>query len=496
MNRRKFALSWGRKQFFGLSWPLTSLLGLIYLKSFVLPVTFADSLYFAANFIGHYGLLNAIVYFLLFCPIVLLMPSYYIARFWSLLLILALNLFVFADAIVFGAYQIHIYEPLSRFLLSYGLEIFPHSSAITTAVIAGLFVGSILIWIRGETIWRSMGRKFSNPVKNWYLVIIVLGLIVSKTSYHYSSVDHRMTDLFPFDLNLARETRLEQEDHRKFYYPTDKMVCTAKSNPNLIVITVKNWEKSDLNPEMMPLVSHMQKHAVTYDSHYSVSENETSGLFSLYYSIPSSYESSVGETQPAILTELNKRQYEMVDLRNGSDGEKVKSLNDWMSSRSDEIIRPYFVALHLQGDGFQIDPIIQNLVMALQEKGMLKDTHILLTGSNAPSGYQVPLMIMSTTVKADTASHPTSHYDIMPTLMEDLWACKSAFKIASTGSSLDSEKRDWLFLGSKGHEFKILNLKDQSVMSVLGSSPYTHQDSFKPETILEALKLRTKFSKP
>ncbi len=91
MNRRSFVLSWGRKLFFGFSWPLTSLIALTYLRSYIVPHTTADWAYFIATYVGHFGMLNAIVYFLVYCPIVLLMPSYYISRFWSLILIMSLN---------------------------------------------------------------------------------------------------------------------------------------------------------------------------------------------------------------------------------------------------------------------------------------------------------------------------------------------------------------------------------------------------------------------
>ena len=163
MNRRKFALSWGRKIFFGISWPLSSALTLVYLRSFILPETVTDWFYFLMTLIGDIGLLNVAFYFLLYCPIALISPTYYIARIWSLLLVLALNLFILVDAISFSSYHLHIYSYLSELYLTEGLHHLIGSLSGFGVLVAGLVALALLIWIRGEMIWRGMQGRFSNP---------------------------------------------------------------------------------------------------------------------------------------------------------------------------------------------------------------------------------------------------------------------------------------------------------------------------------------------
>ena len=80
MNRRQFALSWGRKLFFGLSWPLSIVLALLYARSFILPANGVDWIYYVASIIGQTGLLTVVFYFVLFCPLVMLFPFYYVSR--------------------------------------------------------------------------------------------------------------------------------------------------------------------------------------------------------------------------------------------------------------------------------------------------------------------------------------------------------------------------------------------------------------------------------
>src|SRR3989344_30781 len=185
MNRRKFVLSWGRKLFFGISWPLSILLALISLRSFILPGTTGEWFYFTLNLVSHLGLMNTLVYFLLYCPLVLLMPSYYISRFWSLILISVLNIFILFDAISFAQYQMHLYSFLGKIFLEEGIEHLLTSQLAVILVAVSFFIFALFIWIRGETNWRAMQGRFSNPVKNWYLVFILLFAILSKVFFYF-----------------------------------------------------------------------------------------------------------------------------------------------------------------------------------------------------------------------------------------------------------------------------------------------------------------------
>src|SRR4051812_12023787 len=101
MTRRNFALSWGRKMFFGLGWPLFSAIALNYLQSQILPTSVLGLIYFITTFIGQFGLLTALIYFVLYFPVIYIFPSYYFSRFWAIFLIMLTGLFILFDSVVF-----------------------------------------------------------------------------------------------------------------------------------------------------------------------------------------------------------------------------------------------------------------------------------------------------------------------------------------------------------------------------------------------------------
>jgi len=171
MQRKSFALLWGRKIFFGLSFPLSCLLGLLYLKGSSLPINFSEWFYFVTNLVGYFGLLNVLFFYLLFYPIARIQPSYYVVRIWSLILILILNSLIVIDAMIFSKYQVHLYSDIGKLLLSGDLHHLA-SNEIFAGIIAIFLVYAFVVWLRGEATWRSMQGRFYNPIGGIHLGVI------------------------------------------------------------------------------------------------------------------------------------------------------------------------------------------------------------------------------------------------------------------------------------------------------------------------------------
>jgi membrane-anchored protein YejM (alkaline phosphatase superfamily) len=502
MNRRNFALSWGRKLFFGLSWPLTSLLGLIYLKSFIFPESGVESLYFATTYIGLFGLLNVLVYFLLYYPIVSLMPSYYISRLWSLILILALNSFVLLDALSFSTYHLHIYSYLSQLFIEKGFSYLLVSDAGVIALSVGMLIFGLLVWIRGEMIWRFMQTRFSNPVKNWYIVFIIFCFVISRFTYHYGNVHPKLAEVFPANFYLVKNKVSDHKDNRRFYYPTDSLGCTYKTNPNIVMIVIKEWNKDQMNPEVMPMVSHMRDHGISFNSHYGVSKDPHGGVFSLFYSIPASYRTSAVGTTPALMDELQRRKYEILSF----DGDQISapSTNDekvmeqfrsWIVNRSGEEIKPYFLSMSFNQHPFDVDKMIGEVILTLQKEKLLASTHIVMTGAFAGKDSDiVPYLYVNPDRKDGEYNGISSHYDVMPNLMQKTWGCKKAFKAASIGKSYADKDVEWLLITGQD-SFKIIDFKNQNITTVEDGTIKDSGTNPRHELIFSALKTMTVFSK-
>jgi membrane-anchored protein YejM (alkaline phosphatase superfamily) len=499
MNRRKFAFSWGRKIFFGISWPLSTALTLVYLRSFILPETATDWFYFLMTLIGDIGLLNAAFYFLLYSPVALIFPTYYIARIWSLLLVLVLNLFILVDAISFSSYHLHIYSYLSELYLTEGLHHLIGSLSGFGILVAGLIVMAGLIWIRGEMIWRGMQARFSNPISNWYLLLIAFCLGIGKLLFHYADIHPKFAELFPFNLNFARVER-EYHENRKFYYPRGNLECSGKQNPNVVLIVFKEVGKEKFTQEDMPHLFHMKRHALSFNDHVTGHQAET-GAFTLFYSVPASYQKSVGSTPPAIYTELSRRNYQMGEInhhhgsmRDLSEEQYQEELRKWMDARTLESSRPYFLSLMLERSPGDADRELQQVVLSLQKRDLLKKTHLIITAAGA-STDSVPLLWITPERKSDEFMHSTSHYDLMPTLMQKLWSCRKAFKVASVGRPLEEVERDWVVF-SEENSFKVRNFKTKSLLVVDEGAVKAQGNDKGRALIFNALRTMTKFYRP
>lgn len=495
MNRRKFVLSWGRKLFFGLSWPLSVLLAMVYLRAFILPESTVDLLYFVLMLFGYFGLVNTAVYFLAYCPIVLLMPTYYVSRIWSLLLILALNLFILLDALSFSNYHFHLYSFLSKLYLENGMSylIGSQTGLIITSVATLVF--AVLIWLRGEMVWRSMQGRFSNPVKNWYLVLIFMGLLSAKLLYQYTDVHPKLSEIFPFDQNFTSKVVDAHNDNRKFYYPSDALNCQGRYNPNIIFITLREWNHSQFSPETTPILTHMKRHTISYNANYNVALDTEGGMFALKYSIPSSYSSAIHETKPALVQELERRKYEIVDIGGSDDEATMQSFRTWIANRSGEEIQPYYLGVTFKGHALDVDKMIGEVILTLEKEKILSQSHVVITGAYSGEGYDtIPFLYATPDRKTFETNEITSVYDINPSLMNKIWGCKKIFKTASVGHSLETKERDWLLVTGK-KDFKIIDFVNKNVTTVKDGTISDTTSNPRHELIFSALKMMTSFSK-
>lgn len=200
MNRRTFARSWGRKLFFGYSWPLSLGVGLIYLRSFILPETTLDYFYFVPTFIAHFGLLNLLVYFLLYCPVSFVFPTYYFSRLWGIFLIVFLNGLILLDALCFSTFKTHLYSFLAPLQMDEIISQVIEAKILTSAMTVVLLSLWVFLWGKGNRIWTFMQRRFSNPVSNWYLLLIISLFLGGNTLFYLKPVTPQLAGILPLNV--------------------------------------------------------------------------------------------------------------------------------------------------------------------------------------------------------------------------------------------------------------------------------------------------------
>lgn len=507
MKKKAFVLSWGRKIFFGLGWPLTCLVALSYFSSTIIPQTLMGWLYYIVTFIGHYGLILGLTYFLFYCPVVLLFPSYYISRIWSVVLLLAVNIFIFMDSYFFSKYRYHLDSFLGSLLKEDdSLGIIGVSSEIKIGLLVVGFIVFFTLWIRGEKTWRQMKARFSNPVKNWYLVLIILCLVTSHLMHAVGDAQGaryitRISELFPVHYPLTAKSLLheknwverinenERQGYKDFYYPAGEMRCSLKGKKNVLFIVLESWRAEDLNESLTPNISHYAFHGTIFRNHFSGGPEASEGYFSLFYGLPPVYEIPAlnSGTLPVFLREMQKadldmRFYQSEGLKSSAffiPRGKIKSFSA-IERDLDQLqtqMAPFFMSIYLDTGSLQDkDMQVRHVLELFHKYDLNSDTITVITGSHGKSQnsefinsqeLRTPLLVIWPGHEKREVGEVTSHYDIVPTIMKEEWNCENDESHFAFGKSLfTTEKKKFLVVGDYA-QLGVWN-SEKGVMTTIG----------------------------
>lgn len=133
-----------------------------------------------------------------------------------------------------------------------------------------------------------------------------------------------------------------------------------------------------------------------------------------------------------------------------------------------------------------VDSLVGEVLQRLEEKGLLENTVVLITGDHgqefndnklnywghnsnfSPWQTRVPLVIRWPGKQQRHIHHQTSHFDITPTVMHDLLGCKNDFRDYSSGKHLiEGAPREYLLLSSYG-QFAVMEPDRITVVDEFG----------------------------
>lgn len=141
-----------------------------------------------------------------------------------------------------------------------------------------------------------------------------------------------------------------------------------------------------------------------------------------------------------------------------------------------------------------VDRLIDRVLTALSQQGLLQDTWVIITADHAQElndshqnfwGHnsnftdyqtQVPFLLLAGSEPAQTFQHRSSHYDVVPTLLQNLFQCTTPLENYSIGQNLfNTAPRP--FIVFSGHEEKALRLDDTLLVfdSFGGIKQYNHR---------------------
>lgn len=515
--------------FFGLGWALTSLVALNYFQSMIIPQTSVGWIYFLTTFIGHYGLILSLSYFVLYVPVITLFPSYYVSKIWSTLILISINLFIFLDSYVFTKFRFHLDSFLWNLLSEKNsLEAFGLDTTKIFLIAFVTLMAFATLWYRGERVWRRMQARFSNPVSNWYLVLIAVCLVTSQLMHmngeaNGSRAITRLSAIFPVHYNLPSELLFEKkttaeinQGYKDLNYPSEALNCAMREPKNILLIVMDKWNFADFNPILTPNISHFATHGKTHVNHFAGGLDQNDGYFSLLYSLSPNYSESTmnQKTEPAFLAQLKKAKIDTTFFQYGSKSPLTHFLPDekeisidyiesHLSERDDlAAVNPFFMQVYLGSENLaDKDNNAKTVINLFIKHKLISNTIIVITGTHGDQ-LKTPLVVIWPGKERGEMSELTSHYDVLPTIMKEDWKCKNPTEDFSLGRNFFDKKSQEQHVAGDYRRLKIIDLKDQTITSVAPSegievrdlnTMQLEEEKKNTATILQQLEKLTKF---
>lgn len=315
-------------------------------------------------------------------------------------------------------------------------------------------------------------------------------------------------------------SRVEQEGNPfaiAVEYPLGKINYQRVISPyNILMIVVDDW--SVVNQyENMPKFTKFARDHIQFTDHFSASNQSYLGQFSLFYSLDPNYYNSIlaGHKPSVFIDTLSKQRYNLglfssdgfshplyrhallsnFSMPDAKKQSNIETANQWLAWYAEQqkldkdaawfSIIQYKISKqdesHVNQQMKMLDSAISEVTDTLQKNNELDHTIIIITASNTTQSAKhksnfdrksliVPLVVAWPNKNSEIITTPTSHVDIIPTLMQDALNVTSTSKHYSQGNNLFSDnQRKWLIAGNE-NEITAL-YKDRTII-IDGSGHY------------------------
>lgn len=508
------------------------------------------------------------------------------------------------DDIVFHLYHYHLAGVVWKILLSGAGDDVLELSWIEYSIAAGLFVGFLLI----ETLLFVLVDKFiiqQERVKKlgrWILLILGACLFLSYTLVLETLVlvhanrAHDMTLLanvhnivleeraIPYynqllgalvpkkHFAIALETRdsgffvQNKQMDKRLNYPLHPLESKKPEKPyNIVFILLDAWRFDRLNAVDSPHLYEFSQNAWVFKQHYSGGNSTRTGIFSLFYSIPSSYWTAVINQQrgPVFIHTLLQDRYQMGIFRSASlhfpaldqsvfvemKSLRIKTPGKESFNRDRRITqdaiaflknrdknKPFFSFIFYDESHNYCDPSIDypkpfqpavkvcnrillnkhsdpipylnryrnaihfdddlagQILAELKNQGLLKNTIVVITADHGeefneshrnywghtsnytPWQTHVPMVVYWPEKTHREFRYLTTHYDIIPLLMQQALNVKNSFMDYSVGESLLTQRGRPFFLVNSYIDYAIMQPELNRVTRIYPDGNYAVLD--------------------
>ncbi len=280
-------------------------------KVFVLSFT-------ATAFLGHFTLLAFLPLFLLITPLILCFNNQRLIVFFTIISGTLLAIFLCADSFIYANYHFHINLALLKLIYEYGsVDFFGISRKELFFVLGGslaILIFEITLaflitkWAMTLSAMKLCKKIFALLFACLYFSYTVLFFSMAKEDFIFSQqtpnfplYNHLLAAISPYPNTLQyieklSNTRFSQPlfPNAPLHYPLHPLVCQPRQKPyNILIITVDTLRYDVINPTLTPHLHAFAKHALQFQQHLSGGNSTQAGLFSLFYSLPSNYWTSM-----------------------------------------------------------------------------------------------------------------------------------------------------------------------------------------------------------
>ncbi len=248
-------------------------------------------------------------------------------------------LILLADSLVFSIFHFHINLTILKIAFGerVGLINFLELSNSELLMIGGVFFIIVIIEIGLALLIAKKLLKRENLFPFKKIIAILFGsLFVSYVFFILSVVqgnnvfaqqtpnlplyNNVLAAILPIKnsaalIDLYSETRFSQPlfPTSPLHYPLHELMCQPKKSPlNILIIGIDTWRFDAMNKLLTPNIEKFSHNAWQFNQHYSGGNSTQAGLFSLFYSLPSSYWTSMLQQKrgAVFIEELLKQNYQ------------------------------------------------------------------------------------------------------------------------------------------------------------------------------------------
>lgn len=300
------------------------LVGLRFLMSYPLPADGLGISYMVLASIGHFALLASLPVALLVVPLALLSGWRMAVTTLGVVLMSAALTLLVVDANVFASQRYHL-TPLTAMLFE-----------SDTWLLVGLIglVALVFESLLAVGVWRWIGAA---PARGGRLLAVLLaGCWLASQGIHIwadavgilsvTQLTRHLPAYFPIHAkrSLARWGLVDPEmiERRRslekvaaggggqLNYPLKPLSCNRPARPpNILVVLVDALRPDAVHRDLTPSIAALADEGETFANHWSGGNSSKAGIFSLFYSLPSTYlETFYGVQQPPVLMQELRRQ--------------------------------------------------------------------------------------------------------------------------------------------------------------------------------------------